>query len=74
MLRCRWFNTVQGYSQRELTYGKDKLIALSGLAHYYYECEGPSGASYNHHKGEQRGKYAAGLWEVDMPSALLWQT
>lgn len=66
---------MQGYSQRKLTYGKDKLIALSGLAHYYYyEREGQSGAFYNHRKGEQRGKYAAGLWETDNPSALLWQT
>ena len=60
-LRHRWFGTVQDYSQRKLTYGKDKLIALSGLAHDYAE-------------REQRGKYAAGLWEVDMPSALLWRT
>ena len=70
---------MQGYSQRNLTYGKDKLIALSGLAHYYdYERKVQSGASYNYHhnyhKGEQRGKYVAGLWEDDMPSALLWQT
>ena len=75
---------MEGYSQRNLTYGKDKLIALSGLAHYYdYEREVQSGAYYNYHfnydQGEQRGKYVrgkyvAGLWEDDMPSALLWQT
>ena len=49
-----------------MTYGKDKLIALSGLAHDYYKRKG-----YN---GEKPGKYAAGLWAVDMPSALLWRT
>lgn len=65
---------MQDYSRRTLTYGKDKLIALSGLAHDYYEREGQSGASYKCSKSERRGKYAAGLWEVDMPSALLWRT
>ena len=65
---------MQDYSQRELTYGKDKLIALSGLAHDYYEREGQSGASYKYSQSDRRGKYAAGLWEVDMPSALLWRT
>ena len=54
---------MRNYSQGKLTYSKDKLTALSGLAHDYYERE-----------GRKRGKYAAGLWEVDMPSALLWQT
>ena len=61
MLRSRWFGIVQDYSQRDMKYGKDKLIALSGLAHDYAE-------------REKRGKYAAGLWLVDMPSALLWRT
>ncbi len=65
---------MQDYCQRELTYGKDKLIALSGLAHYYYEHEGHSGSSHKNYKGEKQGKYAAGLWEADMPSALLWRT
>ena len=65
---------MQDYSRRKLTYSKDKLIALSGLAHDYSEREVQPGASYKHYKGEQRGKYAAGLWEVDMPSALLWRT
>ena len=73
-LRRRWFETVQDYSKRKMTISKDKLIALSGLAHSYYEREGPSGASHETRKGGRRGKYAAGLWEADMPSALLWRT
>ncbi|KAL9594199.1 MAG: hypothetical protein Q9219_007161 [cf. Caloplaca sp. 3 TL-2023] len=59
-LRKRWFNTIEDYSQRKMTYSKDKLIALSGLAHFYQ-------------KRERRGHYAAGLWQVDIPSALLWR-
>lgn len=60
-LRRHWFKTIEDYAARNLTYGKDKLIALSGLAHTY--C-----------KNHERGEYAAGLWEADMPSALLWET
>ena len=57
-----------------MTKGTDKLIALSGLAHSYYEREGKSGVPHKDYKGGRRGKYAAGLWEADMPSALLWRT
>ena len=57
-----------------MTKSKDKLIALSGLAHSYYERDGQSGASYKTSKTGRRGKYAAGLWEADMPSAVLWRT
>ena len=65
---------MQDYSKRKLTYGKDKLIALSGLAHDYYEREEKSPVFYEYYKGEKRGKYGAGLWEDVMPSALLWRT
>lgn len=73
MLRHRWFEIVGDYSGRQLTNSRDKLIALSGLAHSYYERESKSGISYKDYKGGRRGKYAAGLWEADMPSALLWR-
>ena len=59
---------------RELTKGADKLIALSGLAHSYYEREGKPGVSHKDYKAGHRGKYGAGLWEADMPSALLWRS
>ncbi|KAL8881084.1 MAG: hypothetical protein Q9198_001640 [Flavoplaca austrocitrina] len=59
-LRKSWFDTIEDYSARKMTYGKDKLIALSGLAHDYHERQG-------------RGHYAAGIWQADMPSALLWR-
>ena len=59
---------------RKLTKGTDKLVALSGLAHNYYEREGKSGVSHKDYMGGSRGKYAAGLWEADMPSALLWRS
>ena len=59
---------------RKLTKGTDKLIALSGLAHSYYEREGKPGVSHKDYKDGHRGKYGAGLWEADMPSALLWRS
>lgn len=65
---------MEGYSQRKLTFGEDKLIALSGLAHNYYEREHQSEASHRDFTIKGRGKYGAGLWEADMPSALMWQT
>jgi hypothetical protein len=52
-----WFGVIEDFSGRFITVGTDKLPALSGLAH-----EVQSG----------RGRYAAGLWETDMPCCLLW--
>ena len=57
--RDRWLKIAEQYSARNLTFGKDKLPALSGMAHTFGE------------ENEIRG-YAAGLWRDDMPSALLW--
>ena len=68
MLRRGWFGIIEDYSKRKLTESGDKLIALSGSAHSYYEREIHKG--YN---GKHAGKYAAGLWEAHMPSALLWR-
>ncbi|KAL8738938.1 MAG: hypothetical protein Q9181_000350 [Wetmoreana brouardii] len=52
---------ASGQYCQNLTYAKDKLIALSGIAH-------------DHQEKRVGDKYAAGLWESDMPSALLWRT
>ncbi|KAL8966263.1 MAG: hypothetical protein Q9183_003450 [Haloplaca sp. 2 TL-2023] len=61
-LRSSWFGEVEGHSCRNLTYGKDKMITLSGLAHYSAE-------------RDRKSIYAAGLCrEEDLPSALLWRT
>ena len=57
--RSRWFSIAEQYSRRNLTFGKDKLPALSGLAQNFAEEQSLEG-------------YAAGLWKDDMPSALLW--
>lgn len=54
-----WFAMIQDYSSRGLTKEKDRLPALEGLAEREMTLH--------------RGKYLAGLWEMDLPSALLWQ-
>jgi hypothetical protein len=53
-----WKNVVQEYSLCVLTYGADRLPALSGLARTFAQQSGCS--------------YAAGLWEDHMPQSLSW--
>lgn len=53
-----WYGLVQAYTERELSYGNDKLPALSGLARAYGIQHG--------------GAYVAGLWSQDLLSGLLW--
>jgi hypothetical protein len=58
-LRERWFKIIEDFSSRNLTFELDKLPALSGLVQ---------------ESMKMHGSYYAGLWEKDMPSALLWRT
>jgi hypothetical protein len=53
-----WYGLVEAYTERELSYGDDKLPALSGLASAY---------EYRH-----KGTYVAGLWSQDLVFGLLW--
>lgn len=53
-----WYKLVEAYTERELSYGDDKLPALSGLARAY---------AYRH-----KGTYVAGLWSQDLVFGLLW--
>jgi hypothetical protein len=53
-----WTKLVTGYTAASLTRNTDKLVALAGLA----KASQPS----------MGGRYLAGLWEVQLPGALLW--
>ncbi|KAK3358088.1 heterokaryon incompatibility protein-domain-containing protein, partial [Lasiosphaeria hispida] len=53
-----WSDIVEGYSMRRLTFGSDKLRALSAIARVYYR--------------ETGKRYLAGLWEEDLPLGLCW--
>lgn len=55
-----WSSLVEDYSMCELTFGKDKLVALSGLV------------STLKSKGIARSHYWAGMWDSDLPYCLLW--
>ena len=54
-----WDHIVARFTQRRLTYGSDRLPALSGIAKTIYF----TGAL---------GKYYAGLWEARLAEGLLW--
>ncbi|KAK7192354.1 heterokaryon incompatibility protein [Paraphaeosphaeria sporulosa] len=56
-----WSALVAAYSRCELTFGRDKLIALSGLV------------SALETTGLSRGRYWAGLWDADLPYCLTWR-
>lgn len=58
-LGALWFELVTLYSRLKLTNESDRLPALSGLAKSFGDLS--------------RGAYLAGLWESDLPKALLWQ-
>lgn len=53
-----WVRLVENYSSRAFTKSSDKLIALAGLARLVQR--------------NYPSRYLAGLWEDDLPEALLW--
>ena len=53
-----WRKIVNEYSKKELTFEKDMLPALSGLASLVHTATG--------------AQYLAGLWSCDLPAALQW--
>lgn len=53
-----WHEVVHQYSKRKLTYGKDKLLAISGVARHLHE-------KFGH-------EYVAGLWKPELEWQLMW--
>jgi hypothetical protein len=56
--RSMWHWIVELYSECQLTYTKDKLIAISGLARIIQE--------------QTRDQYVAGMWRKDLELQLCW--
>jgi hypothetical protein len=55
-----WADMIRSYTNAELTFTKDKLVAISGLASQRQSLKpNPSG-------------YVAGMWEDHLPASLLW--
>ncbi|KAL3421728.1 heterokaryon incompatibility protein [Phlyctema vagabunda] len=57
-LMVMWYNLLWDYTKRDLTFEKDKLVAISGIAGFL--------GSF------LRDEYHAGLWRQAMPQNLLW--
>ena len=54
-----WYHILEDYSGRNITYLRDRLIAISGIAKFYG-------------KVLRDDTYVAGLWRSDMILGLLW--
>lgn len=61
-----WSRIVEMYCKTDLTQQKDKLIALSGIAHRMANVLAEA------EKERDRIQYIAGLWNVHLVSQLLW--
>jgi hypothetical protein len=55
-----WNEVISSYSHRQLSFGKDKLIALSGISRIV--------------AAHFKASYIAGLWKEDIAKHLLWHT
>ncbi|PTB65715.1 HET-domain-containing protein, partial [Trichoderma citrinoviride] len=61
-LRYKWYDeTMSGYSATSLTFGDDRLLAISAVAKQF--CAAMQ---------RDPSKYLAGIWEDDLPASLLW--
>lgn len=53
-----WHIIVDNYTSAKLTYSKDKLVALSGIAQMFHQRTGD--------------QYVAGMWRHDLELSLIW--
>ena len=56
-----WTRTIEDYSALRLTYARDRLIAVAGMAKLYHT-----------HSQGTLGRYCAGLWEQSLAHDLTW--
>ena len=56
-----WQSLVEEYTKRKITYPRDRLPAISGIA------------SKLRLDGNCHGRYAAGLWEGDLDFQITWE-
>lgn len=59
--RNQWYEWVEDYSSRFMTFEKDKLPAMAGLENHYRTENCPDDT------------YLAGLWMHHLPGSLLWR-
>ncbi|KAG6356958.1 hypothetical protein INS49_014833 [Diaporthe citri] len=66
-----WVRVVEGYSRRNLSYMRDKLPALSGIACEFVQILNKEGLTAR--GGMPPSRYLAGLWDTRMHRQLCWQ-
>ncbi|KAE9370130.1 HET-domain-containing protein, partial [Stipitochalara longipes BDJ] len=59
-IAIKWLSVVIEYSNKKVTFDKDKLVALSGVARLFAARFGTT--------------YIAGLWKEDLITQLIWRT
>lgn len=64
----QWYEAVERFSVRKLTFSRDKLPALSGIARQCQTQLHPSDETE-----PRRQEYLAGLWRGDLHRGLLWR-
>lgn len=64
-----WEELLETYLTRDLTFGKDRLSAIMGLAKQFQASRNPIAAPE-----ESLGQYILGLWSADLIRSLLWFT
>lgn len=61
----KWGEVVQDYTQRNLSFPADKLVAISALAEKFAQI-------FEKRRGIERPRYLAGLWEHELRTSLCW--
>ncbi|KAF2756989.1 HET-domain-containing protein [Pseudovirgaria hyperparasitica] len=64
-LQNEWVDLVESYTRKDLAQGKDRFLALAGLATCYFEAISNPGFVFPE-------EYLAGLWRTDLGRQLTW--
>jgi hypothetical protein len=65
----QWFHLIEDYSLRDLTFTKDKLVAISGIAKLYSK---EYSLMYNEGRHDQTHYYLAGIWRQKIEQQQMW--
>lgn len=65
-----WSSLVEEYTRRKLTFGTDKLPALSAIAHRFRYARD---SEEDPRPADEPGYYAAGLWTHNITRGILWR-
>jgi Heterokaryon incompatibility protein (HET) len=69
-----WYQLVQQYLTRSLSFSEDKLPAFSGMASHFAAILRERRSQTTGDQERHSSGYVAGLWEEDLLHGLLWRT